>query len=366
MLDGETGRLNSLLLGPKGPPWSGMETATEGLWGALGLLGPVIWIDTAVSSSNADRGRLSPAKVTSLLRTMAAVRQERAEVAHVPISQNVPGLVRDACILAAMPMPAIGYLHGGAYPSILREGGLRGRLMRLVFGLTAGVACLFEAQTEELRAAGIEKPMVATGNAVPSGIASVRPPGPAHAPLRVLFLGLLGQAKGFDVLCAAVDGLDGVSVTAHGEWIRRDRNLRLGDFADDFTVPANVRVRASVERSAIADLLAEHDVLVLPSRSEGLPMTVLEAMWAGLPVLASRAGGLAELAEAGAISPLASVDREELRSALVGVSAEYDKALARADRARELAGERYSEAAIAERVRDLVARLAPQCAGSHD
>ncbi len=52
-------------------------------------------------------------------------------------------------------------------------------------------------------------------------------------------------------------------------------------------------------RNDIPDLLASVDVFCLPSREEGLSLAVIEAMAAGLPVAASRVGGVPELVDDG-------------------------------------------------------------------
>lgn len=58
-------------------------------------------------------------------------------------------------------------------------------------------------------------------------------------------------------------------------------------------------VRFLGNRDDIDHLLAAFDIFVLPSRSEGLSNTILEAMAAGLPVVATRVGGAEELLEHG-------------------------------------------------------------------
>jgi glycosyltransferase involved in cell wall biosynthesis len=59
------------------------------------------------------------------------------------------------------------------------------------------------------------------------------------------------------------------------------------------------RVRFLGHREDVTELLADADVFVLPSRSEAFPNGALEAMAAGLPVVACRVGGLTDLVEHG-------------------------------------------------------------------
>ena len=61
------------------------------------------------------------------------------------------------------------------------------------------------------------------------------------------------------------------------------------------TCGAGDRISLLGERSDVADLLRSFDVFVLPSLSEGISNTILEAMATGLPVLATRVGGNPEI-----------------------------------------------------------------------
>lgn len=63
-------------------------------------------------------------------------------------------------------------------------------------------------------------------------------------------------------------------------------------------------VRLLGNRSDVAQLLAECDVFALSSVAEGMPITVLEAMAAGLPVAATDVGGVASVVEAGVTGTL--------------------------------------------------------------
>ena len=137
---------------------------------------------------------------------------------------------------------------------------------------------------------------------IPNGITAVPPVAPPALPpliqsfvkrhvFNVLAVGRLSPEKGFDVLLEAL----------------ADQTVRLGSVGA--VVVGEGRLKESLQTQAGERGLAEHilfpgyhadaaalmphfDALVMPSRTEGLPITVLEALRARVPIVATRVGGL--------------------------------------------------------------------------
>ncbi len=74
-------------------------------------------------------------------------------------------------------------------------------------------------------------------------------------------------------------------------------------------------------RTDVGSIYAGLDAVVHPSRSEGLPLTVIEAMHAGVPVVARPVGGIPEILRDGETG-LAAVTPEEFASKLLALAAD--------------------------------------------
>lgn len=111
-----------------------------------------------------------------------------------------------------------------------------------------------------------------------------------------------------------------------------------------------VRLRPAVDDSA--PLYAAADVFVLPSSSEGLSNSLLEAMAAGLPSLASAVGGTAQTLENGRTGLLFGRDDEAaLKAAAARLASDPELRARLGGAAREEAKARYSLDAVAARLR---------------
>ena len=126
--------------------------------------------------------------------------------------------------------------------------------------------------------------------AIPARPPSAQPGGKRSAV--VGFAGRLSPEKGVDVFLRAASIIAGVVPEARFVVIG-DGPLRgeLEALAGDLGLLEN-RVRFLGFRDDAADLIAGLDILAVPSRSEGTPLVVGEAMAAGVPVVVSRVGGL--------------------------------------------------------------------------
>ncbi|MEN3279574.1 MAG: hypothetical protein V7607_714 [Solirubrobacteraceae bacterium] len=140
----------------------------------------------------------------------------------------------------------------------------------------------------------------------------------------VLCIGRLVADKGQHILIDAVDHLrrDGVDIRVTLAGDGPDR-ARLEDLVRTLDLREAVTFAGAVDHARVRDLYAIADAFCLPSFAEGLPVVLMEAMAAGLPVVTTRIMGIPELVEHGVSGELVPPGRvDALAAALRGLAAD--------------------------------------------
>jgi glycosyltransferase involved in cell wall biosynthesis len=248
-------------------------------------------------------------------------------------ASNAP-LAAIACRRAGVPR--FTWVAGSARDVV--RGQDRGGVARLAAG--AG-AIVYDATTRLLEATGPAVRLddrLFTSVVTPAEVAATRErrreAGTALPPsdeLRIAWAGRMAPEKGVDDLLDAAAALVG-----------RGRNIRLDLLGDGAARPGlearaaglgldgRVRWHGYVgDRAGYLDALRSADMFVLPSRAEGVPKVVVEAMAAGLPVVATDVGSVAAVLDSGRLGRLVPpASPEALASALAELA---DDPIARAD-----------------------------------
>jgi len=290
-------------------------------------------------------------------------RESRRLVAHV-LDKLRPEVVHPqntlaygyVCLRAARQVPVVVTVHG-----IVREERklLTGRRDRLQVSL-AGVAveryCIRHARylvqstpyPKEYFGREIRGRIFDVGNAAPDSLFALEP---APEQGRVLFAGAVGPRKRVHDVVDAVARIPGASLRIAGGM--RDRSYAAALVARIRALELEDRVELLGSLTA-ERMLAEYQqasVLVLPSAQETSPLVIAEAMAAGVPVVATRVGGVPHLIEEGRTGFLVEVGDTDALAQRLGELLRDERsrrAFALAARSR---AQQFRPTAVAGRVR---------------
>jgi glycosyltransferase involved in cell wall biosynthesis len=251
-----------------------------------------------------------------------AIWRARPRLVHLHVSQV---FVQDVVWLLSRPLryAYIAHVHLDVQPS-----GRLGRLYSVyarrvlprVLRGAARVVVLSADQRSVAHAAHVRPDRIAV---IPNGIDVPAPDGPPRvlrrgAALRVLFVGRLSPQKNVPALLQALAVL-GPSFTCAllGDGPERDG---LEALTRDLGIADRVRLVGRVPAADVGDWYRWADCLVLVSHVEGMPMVLLEAMAAGLPVVVADRSGMRELVGAAgvAVEPVAADVARALRVLAAG------------------------------------------------
>lgn len=241
----------------------------------------------------------------ALARVAALGATRRPTLVHLHVASRGSFYRKASCakLCRMLRIPYVAHIHGGGFIDFSLSGGRRrlDAVKRMLLGARA-VCALSDAWATSLeRLSGRSDVHV-----LPNPVAV-----PAHASSgldgrHVVFAGHLVHHKGIDVLAAALRQLceSGAHfrVTIAGEG-PLESLLTAGGFGG-----IDVRCVGWLDRTELDDLFGSAAVFVLPSRIEGVPLALLEAMSHGLACIATRVGGVGDVIADGATGLLVEAD----------------------------------------------------------
>ncbi len=311
---------------------------------------------------------ISPGRdLVALYRIYRRLRRERVDLVHTH-SSKAGILGRVAARWAGVPRlvhtPHGHVFTGYAGPAVT---GLYVRLERWAARFTDRIVGLTDREAQDHLARGIGRPDQFV--TIPSGVPLAAFEAPAVPPERVkAALGLPPDAR----VIGSVGRLEPIKghrvlVEAFQQLAPRAPDVALvlagdGELAAPLRAACNRaglagRVRFLGWRTDVPDLLHAFDVFVLPSLNEGMGRALVEAMAAGRPIVASRAGGIPEVLgddEAGIL--VQPGEARALAAAIETCLAEPDLGARLGKAARERA-RRYSVEAMVEKLEALYREL---------
>lgn len=231
------------------------------------------------------RARATPAYVRALRATLLRVRPN---VVHANTLLSLP----EAAIARSYGIPVVTQVHEIPPPGLKRSSTVR--LAARVSDVLVGVS---DAVSEMLRPLAGRTPVLTVRNGVPLAVA---PGSRGKRPFTVGTIGTVSRIKGTDVFAHAA------AIACRQRPGMRFEHVGAPDLHRDPGLDEEIsRLLTELPRGALVmrgalpaqEVLPRWDAFVLPSRSEAFPLATLEAMSAGLPVVASTVGGIPEQIE---------------------------------------------------------------------
>jgi glycosyltransferase involved in cell wall biosynthesis len=292
---------------------------------------------------------------------MGMVRRHEAALLHVHLNSDASFWRKALFIVPAIAagIPYVLQVHCGRFPEFYRDGcgALSRRFVRWVLSRARSVLALSDGSREALSSIDPQLPVAVLPNpvAIPPWKADT-----ASEPPTVLYLGMLTEAKGvFDLLRAwkavkmAIPAARLV-LAGVGEVERVHALARAAGFGADLVTPG------WVDDAGKAALMRRAALVVLPSHWEAMPMSVLESMAAGLPVVASRVGGIPSVVLDGVTGLLVQPrDINGLAEALVALLRDPVMRRAMGDAGRERASAEFSAGVVVPRLEAVWRALVP-------
>jgi len=164
----------------------------------------------------------------------------------------------------------------------------------------------------------------------------------------ILYVGRFIKGKGFDLFLDSI-GLISSSVLSKANFVLIG-NGKLADVAKErMKKTPSVRWLGEIPHGSMPPYFGTADLLVVPSRSEGLPMSLLEAMSSEVPVVCTLVGGIRAYFDERHVTPITKMSPEGVARAIEEALSDESKTKRRVEAAKELVQRDFSWNSVAEK-----------------
>jgi lipopolysaccharide/colanic/teichoic acid biosynthesis glycosyltransferase/glycosyltransferase involved in cell wall biosynthesis len=317
---------------------------------------------------------LKPRDLKALIALYRLIRRERPQIVHTHAAK--PGVLgRVAARLAGVPV-VVHTFHGhilrGYYGTAMSW--LLCRMERMLAGLSDRIIAVSEQVKQDLVRYGVARPekicVIPLGLELDAFLDSQAHRGAFRRELGigddVPLVGIVGRIfpiKNHRLFLEAAARVAGKEPTARfvvvGDGTLRSEMEALGRQLD-----LGARITFTGWRRDLPRVYADLDVLVVSSDNEGTPVSAIEAMASGCPIVATRVGGLPDLVEDGTIGHLVPPgDAEAMAEGILGLLRDEDRARRMGSSARERVQDRYRAERLCRDIETLYAELLSSMSG---
>ncbi|HEX8752621.1 MAG TPA: glycosyltransferase family 4 protein [Solirubrobacterales bacterium] len=286
--------------------------------------------------------------------------RRRGRIVHVHATVRGSTYRKSICVLVAklLGRRVLLQVHAGAKEVAVFRSRTTGpflRLFRAAFAAADSVVAVSRASAAALESAYGISGVGVVPNAAPRIPAFTRQPSGGKGPLVAYLGGFANPAKGGDVLAGALAEATAaeprlrVALAGPGELPPEAAALVSGS--------ADVRWLGWLGPDEKDELMREAEIFAMPSRSEGLPMALLEAMAYGAAIVATEVGGIPETVRDGQDVLLVPAENPGALAAAILRLAADPELRARLGAAARARAERLDDVEVAGRVARIYASL---------
>lgn len=382
-----------LFIVPLPPPYAGPEVSSEILINSvLREKCDIICLPNRINKSNDRKGKITFLTIGKLLgllgRMVSIIISKRPSIVYTILTQNVSGFMRDSFLVIVAKIfrkRIVLHFRGSTFNNFYNSRNLLfKRYIRLILHWTDTVILQAQWVKDEVFKPFVpEEKLCVIYNAIPDHMLQnaefPKTPQSPNGSVTVLYLNHLSVAKGFLVLLEAakqvVSRTQNINFVIAGDIIARERNIfadrhgkqivfedmrgAMESVKNDENLSGRIQFPGEItDIKTKLRLLQTSDIFTLPSYSEGLPLSVLEAMAVGLPVVVTPVGGLVDIIKDGQNGFFVPTgDADKLRDKIIALADNPDLRKYMGNNNASLVREKMTVDIIASRLHDVFKRL---------